>query len=203
MNLSHPEQYLAPLLSAMETGAELSLHSKGDHFDGVPARVPYPGNLVIIGTVNMDETTLGLSDKVLDRAFVLEFWDIDIDEWPGWGKTELQPDEEQKIRAVLKDLASGLQPARLHFGWRTIKEVVGFMARWRGTQASLSQTQALDRVIYAKVIPKLRGEDAPRFRRALEECLRVLGEHGLELSRAKVAELDDDLKATGSARFWR
>ena len=77
------------------------------------------------------------------------------------------------------------------------------MARWKGTQASLSHTQALDRVIYAKVIPKLRGEDAPRFRGALEECLRVLGEHGLELSKAKVAELDDDLKATGSARFWR
>ena len=37
MNLSHPEQYLAPLLSAMETGSVIHLHSAGDELDGVPA----------------------------------------------------------------------------------------------------------------------------------------------------------------------
>ena len=47
-------------------------------FDGVPADVRYPSNLVIIGTVNMDETTHGISDKVLDRAFTIEFWDVDL-----------------------------------------------------------------------------------------------------------------------------
>ena len=31
-----------------------------------------PPNLKIVGTVNMDETTHGLSKKVLDRAFTLE-----------------------------------------------------------------------------------------------------------------------------------
>ena len=84
MNLSHPEQYLAPVLSAMETGNELELHGREDDFDGVPRFISYPKNLVLIGTVNMDETTMGLSDKVLDRAFTLEFWDIDVDNWPGW-----------------------------------------------------------------------------------------------------------------------
>ena len=71
MNLSHPEQYLAPLLSAMETGNPLDLHSEPEPVDEVPARLPYPRNLVLIGTVNMDETTHGLSDKVLDRALAL------------------------------------------------------------------------------------------------------------------------------------
>ena len=37
-----------------------------------------PKNLRIGGTVNMDETTHPFSDKVLDRAFTLEFWDVDL-----------------------------------------------------------------------------------------------------------------------------
>ncbi len=34
MNLSHPEQYFAPLLSAMETGGAVRFHAEGDSFDG-------------------------------------------------------------------------------------------------------------------------------------------------------------------------
>ena len=82
MNLSHPEQYFAPVLSAMESGEALRLHNEGDTFDGVPAVIPYPPNVAFIGTVNMDETTHGISDKVLDRAFTLEFWNIDLDSYP-------------------------------------------------------------------------------------------------------------------------
>lgn len=35
--------------------------------------VPLPPNLVVAGTVNMDETTHGFSRKVIDRAFTLDF----------------------------------------------------------------------------------------------------------------------------------
>lgn len=83
MNLSHPEQYFAPLLSAMETGDNIELHARDGEVNGVPPAISYPNNLVIIGTVNMDETTHGLSDKVLDRAAVIEFWDIDVESFPG------------------------------------------------------------------------------------------------------------------------
>ena len=37
MNLSRPEQYMAPLLSAMETGGTIPLHGEGKAIDGVPA----------------------------------------------------------------------------------------------------------------------------------------------------------------------
>ena len=91
MNLSHPEQYMAPLLSAMETGDAVQLHTEGEIFDGIPRGIQYPRNLVLIGTVNMDETTHGLSDKVLDRAFVHEFWDIDLTSHPRWGDAKDRP----------------------------------------------------------------------------------------------------------------
>ena len=204
MNLSHPEQYLAPILSAMEReGSEISLHSGDADAYGVPQAIPYPGNLVLIGTVNMDETTMGISDKVLDRAFTLEFWDIDVDQWPGWDASSLASEGKEAVKGTLTALMAALSPARLHFGWRVIAEVVRFMERRQGESAELSVDEALDRVIYAKVLPKLRGDDSPRFRTALEECRDSLGERRLLQSRDKVAELIEDLDETGSFRFWR
>jgi hypothetical protein len=203
MNLSHPEQYMAPLLSAMETGDAIQLHTEDDVFDGVPRSIPYPKNLVLIGTINMDETTHGLSDKVLDRAFVLEFWDVDLAAYPRWGKRAITTAHEGRARDLLSALMQALAPARLHFGWRVVDDVLDFIERTSPIANELPFEAALDAVIYAKVLPKLRGEDAPRFREALNSSEAVLGRFGLEESKAKVAELKHDLEATGSARFWR
>lgn len=203
MNLSHPEQYLAPVLSAMETGKELELHGREGGFDGVPRSIPYPSNLVLIGTVNMDETTMGLSDKVLDRAFTLEFWDIDVDAWPGWNSHGLSEDQAEQVKVVLKELMTALKPARLHFGYRVIDEVLAFLKQ-RGQQTpDWDFTKALDRVIYAKVLPKLRGDDSPRIQTAFDECKNGLDKHKLKECAKKVGELIADLEYTGSARFWR
>ena len=35
----------------------------------------------LVGTLNLDETTHPLSDKVLDRAFAFEVWDVDLPAW--------------------------------------------------------------------------------------------------------------------------
>lgn len=203
MNLSRPEQYLAPILSAMETGDALSLHRESEVFDGVPAEIPFPSNLVIIGTVNMDETTHGLSDKVLDRAFAIEFWDVDLARYPRWGERGLDSEHEATARKLLEGLMKCLEPARLHFGWRVVDDVLDYMQRsaTHGNSADLVAT--LDSVVYAKILPKLRGDDSQRFRKALSECAGVLKIHGLSTCQAKVHELKDDLESTGSARFWR
>jgi|SRR6266545_3005628 len=204
MNLSHPEQYLAPLLSAMETpGASIDLHREGDVFDGVPASIPYPSNLVLIGTVNMDETTHGLSDKVLDRTLTLEFWDINIDAYPRWGQHGLPADAESKARQVLKDLGELLAPARLHFGWRVIDDVLNFLAKSLDTAPGASHSDVLDVIVLAKIVPKLRGDDSARFRDALTGCDDILRRHDLNRAANRVADLLDDLKTTGTARFWR
>lgn len=76
MNLSHVERYFADMLSAIESGENLHLHTD-DHREAngtiVPSSISLPKNLFIIGTVNVDETTYMFSPKVLDRANVLEF----------------------------------------------------------------------------------------------------------------------------------
>ena len=204
MNLSHPEQYLAPILSAMELDdGRIELHGGDENAYGVPPSIPYPGNLVLIGTVNMDETTMGISDKVLDRAFTLEFWDVDVDRWPGWAGSPLRDRDKAAVRTILGRLTAALSPARLHFGWRVIEEVVRFMEQRQLQSASLSTEDALDRALYAKVLPKLRGDDAPRVRSALDGCRAALAERDLRRSTAKVEELIGDLEQIGSFRFWR
>jgi 5-methylcytosine-specific restriction protein B len=203
MNLSHPEQYMAPLLSAMETGEPIELHTEGEFFDGVPSAVVYPRNLVLIGTVNMDETTHGLADKILDRAFVLEFWDVDLAAYPRWGTRAIAASDEKRARDVLVALMEALAPARLHFGWRVVDDVLNFLDCAAAAGAALPFESALDSVIYAKVLPKLRGDDSPRFREALAGCEEKLKSFGLSESGRKIAELRRDVESTGSARFWR
>ena len=205
MNLSHPEQYFAPILSAMEIAdGEIPLHRGNEKDLGVPTGVAYPKNLVIIGTVNMDETTMGISDKVLDRAFTLEFWDIEPQKWPGWESCGLDEGEKAKVRDLLTVLTKTLSPARRHFGWRVIAEVVGFLeGRSRDPGIEIGAAAALDQVVYAKVLPKLRGSDTPRFRKCLDETLATLKDAGLDRCAAKVRGLREDLEATGSCSFWR
>jgi len=88
MNLSHVERYFADFLSAMEArSGAIRFHEEGDfrlpRFEGdtvgVPRSLPYPQNLFVIGTVNVDETTYMFSPKVLDRAHVIEF-EVDPDD---------------------------------------------------------------------------------------------------------------------------
>ena len=67
LNLSPIERYGADLLSAMESGEAIFLGG------APPETLPWPRNLFLIGTVNLDETTHPLSPKVLDRASVLTF----------------------------------------------------------------------------------------------------------------------------------
>lgn len=202
MNLSHPEQYFAPVLSAMESGEPLRLHNEGDSFDGVPAMIPYPSNVAFIGTVNMDETTHGISDKVLDRAFTLEFWDIELESYPRWKTEGLTASDIASIKSCLTELMKCLKPERMHFGWRTVDDVLSYISL-ASRSPGFELIPALDDVIYARVLPKLRGAESSRLHDALTNTIAVLEQHGLARSGVKVRSLKSDLADTGMMRFWR
>ena len=76
MNLSHVERYFSDFLSAMESEEEIELHQadeKDENDELPPKKIKLSENLMVIGTVNVDETTYMFSPKVLDRANTLEF----------------------------------------------------------------------------------------------------------------------------------
>lgn len=87
MNLARVELYFAEVLSRIEDRhpapgggyASAPLLAQGAAArDGEWNDVPLPANLAIVGTVNMDESSHGFSRKVLDRAFTLEFSDVNL-----------------------------------------------------------------------------------------------------------------------------
>lgn len=103
MNLAPVEQYFAEYLSVIESrkadedgniSTDPILHkSKEDWYrvltseltddDDIRNRfledgICIPQNLIIVGTVNMDETTFSFSRKVLDRAMTIEMNEVDL-----------------------------------------------------------------------------------------------------------------------------
>ena len=172
LNLARPEYYLAPLLSAMETAegtfdlvtpvAEVPLAGGGV----VRSPVRLPVNLRLIGTVNVDESTFALSDKLLDRANVIELTDVDL---PGFRARYAGPLDEATW-AMLVAVHALVTAAGHAFGYRTIGAILSFVAQARGT---MEPQQAFDLQLKQKVLPHLRGEDAPRLRRALTELLSL------------------------------
>lgn len=104
MNLAPVEQYFAEYLSVVEsrkadssgsvTTDPILKKSEEDWYriltgvltgdDDVRNRflndgICIPQNLIVIGTVNMDETTFSFSRKVLDRAMTIEMNDVDLE----------------------------------------------------------------------------------------------------------------------------
>jgi len=80
MNLSHPEQYFADLLSTLEQDQHrqrLVLMTAAVEpaprllIDG-GTKLPIPPNVWFVGTANHDETTKDFADKTYDRAHVME-----------------------------------------------------------------------------------------------------------------------------------
>ncbi len=78
MNLAHVELYFAEFLSRLEDRRGI----KGDEVPCLtvplgarvePYEVPLSRNVLWAGTMNQDETTKSLSDKVIDRGFMIHF----------------------------------------------------------------------------------------------------------------------------------
>ncbi|MEZ4302309.1 MAG: AAA family ATPase [Polyangiaceae bacterium] len=78
MNLSHPEQYFADLLSALEANGEQAISLMPAAAANPPAGLRegrtllLPENVWFVGTANHDETTKDFADKTYDRAHVME-----------------------------------------------------------------------------------------------------------------------------------
>ena len=96
MNLARVEHYFSDFLSALESGEAIPLHeieaiesSESESGAQVPRKLKVPGNVLFTGTVNVDETTYMFSPKVLDRAFTIEFDQVDLE-----GFAQEEPSDE-------------------------------------------------------------------------------------------------------------
>jgi MoxR-like ATPase len=168
MNLARVEYYLSDVLSCMETEGRLQLHSNSVPLEGttgasIRAELPLPANLFIIGTINIDETTNPVSDKVLDRASVIDMSSVDV---PGFlASLETRFPELKDARAAseakLTEVHGLMQQYGLGFGYRLIEEFVRYHA-FDAAHLNSPTTDVTDQLLVQKVLVKLRGAERQR-----------------------------------------
>ncbi|WP_442593312.1 McrB family protein [Parapusillimonas sp. JC17] len=205
MNLARVEYYLSDVLSAIESRGALQLHSNSVPLEGttgtsVRAEIRLPHNLFIIGTINIDETTNPVSDKVLDRASVIEMSTVDI---PGFlGSLEARYPELAAARAVsepkLTEVHGFMQQHGLGFGYRLIEEFVRYHA-FDAQHLRNAPDEVTDQLLVQKVLVKLRGSERQRsLLNSLDQSCE-----GLPRAQAFIRGLLNDLDEFGSFQAMR
>lgn len=188
MNLSHVERYFSDFLSAMESGEDIELHGC-EEMTYPPMRIPFPQNLIVIGTVNIDETTYMFSPKVLDRANVIEFAATDISLMFGEMKGGEEPrgdigylqdplrrvdsidiekivsmlPHSDQIKDKLIEIHQVMSEYNMEFGFRTVGEILRFMyAAWEYERRGedYDWKHYLDVQIMQKILPKIHGNSS-------------------------------------------
>ncbi|WP_157648978.1 hypothetical protein [Burkholderia ubonensis] len=245
MNLARVEHYFSDWLACTESRRYLSdggisqhpvpLHRMGTQLqtilhdaDGtalkmdVPAELALPTNIIVTGTVNVDETTYGFSPKVLDRAMVLEFDEVDLERLRSGGSTiELAgyrlpetlppfklptsddyarlPDAAHRHIVALNDI---LEEARLHLGYRAANEIGLFMSLYNEMLPMDADDpdwlRALDAAVLHKVLPRLAGNRA-RLERPLAQTCMYLRDFAVAPGDSTLAVFE----ATSTARLPR
>ena len=201
MNLAKVEYYFSDFLSAMEAGTDMILHdSKIDLFLDdeesmkIPRRISVPRNVFFSGTVNVDETTYMFSPKVLDRSNVIEFNEVNLQNYPintletGEFRLLSKMNIEEILEAAqppssddwvnlqnfykdrLRQVHDLLAPYNLHFGYRVVNEIACFMNLAARFVEEKDLGLAFDLQLLQKVFPKLAGNRA-KLEKPLEKLL--------------------------------
>ncbi|QKJ23667.1 McrB family protein [Poseidonibacter lekithochrous] len=225
MNLSKVEHYFSDVLSCLESrrmeednmlqepiplyNGLNTLVTDSEKFEEIPNSIELPTNLYITGTVNIDESTYMFSPKVLDRANVIEFNEVNLDTY---GK-ELPTDDDQyklkdfpnftelnlatmesykglppKIKTHLIEINAILKEYHLHFGYRTANEVALYInnAIKYIDNTEITQLTALDNQLVQKVFPKLNGSYA-MLEAPLNKILKYLSKQD-DISKIKAED---------------
>jgi 5-methylcytosine-specific restriction protein B len=205
MNLARVEYYLSDVLSCMETQGRLQLHSNSVPLEGttgasIRAELPLPTNLFIIGTINVDETTNPVSDKVLDRASVIDMSAVDV---PGFlasleGRYPELKDARAATEGKLIEVHGMMQHYGLGFGYRLIEEFVRYHA-FDATHLQSATADVTDQLLVQKVLVKLRGGERQRtLLTGLDKACE-----GLPRAQAFLRRLLTDLDEFGSFQAMR
>lgn len=230
MNLARVEYYFSEFLSRLEIRRTIDEKDAdqrrkvsipldaGPLPSGVHTPRVYPGrNTLFAGTMNEDETTQSLSDKVVDRANVMRFAHpkvpaapevstatrppegrLSLVTWMSWQKHgELSVSDRQRIEEVTGKLNEALAGIGRPFGHRLTRALL--------TYAEMYPVSAVDRIdraladqIEMRILPKLRGIDLEEGgEAAIDEIQSVLERTNDEELMTAV----EDAKDAASGRF--
>lgn len=238
MNLAPVEQYFAEFLSVIESRksdgkghvttdpilkkstedwyrvltAELTGDNEALRTQFLDEGIALPQNLIVVGTVNMDETTFSFSRKVLDRAMTIEMNEVDL-----WGGLDYKYERIGKLsgdmligKAVegvdvyadnkevcdialeyLKSVNEILDKTPFKVAYRTRNEFLLYVVNnlpytigEDGTEYSRENViaTALDEITSMKVLSRIEGDDTKVPSSLLAELKRVIREQLLKIT---------------------
>ena len=183
MNLARVEYYFSEFLSKLELRNSDYAKSEIAVGSNLHPRTFFVGpNVIIVGTMNDDESTFALSDKVLDRANVLHFGKPELNSnvqsvkevkpikvdhklFNTWRQQDnlkhLNGEEQGEIDRKLSKLNEALNHVGKPFGHRVHNSIMDYLKAYPigDNKADLMQTVklALADQIEMKIIPKLAG----------------------------------------------
>lgn len=200
MNIARVEYYFADILSAIESGQNIHLHNnprayEGTNSEDIPPAVPMPSNLYIVGTINVDETTFQISDKVYDRANLISLDTVDIDGYlDSLVRRESNLEEAATaVKELLVRLIEILQPESLAFGYRTVEEITRYITYAKKIAGEDEDVipKVLDAQLVQKILVKIRGSEHQRI--MLEQLAKAVSSYPYSLKRVKdmTAELNE------------
>ncbi len=166
-----------------------------------------PQNLMVMGTVNMDETTFSFSRKVLDRAMSVEMNEVDYDKFLS-GESEQFPlltdlnellvkrpqqasEVKDKIESrmvvdYLKTVNNLLDGTPFKLGYRAANEALLYVAASREFAGeNFNTNKALDEFTLMKILSRIEGDDN---RLAVDENDQVVASIG----REKITDAGED-----------
>ena len=211
MNLARVEYYFSEFLSRLETRrgidrtnpesrrkAEIGLEVGSGKNKTPIMQLFVDRNVLFVGTMNEDETTQALSDKVIDRANVLRFGRpgkvestnvtassvsmtsrIDFALWDSWCRNADTLSDATRARVIEQTnlLDEAMTDIKRPFGFRTRNSILSYVANYPSLDHD-SVDDALADQIEQKILPKFRGLDSRdnAVKKALAKVKSVLGE---------------------------
>jgi len=206
MNLARTEYYFSEFLSKLETRrmvdekkdedrarAEIEL-DMGSLLHGGKSLRLYPGrNVLFVGTMNEDESTQALSDKVIDRASVLRFWrprktnpdiaqtqqrapmnGLTFEKWKSWWRpiTDLEA-HASDVDTWIEQLNDALTRIGRPFAFRVDRAIRSYVANYPRWVTNWHKCAMADQ-IEQRIFPKLRGVETDQAQDALQAIGRVI-----------------------------
>ena len=214
MNIARVEYYFAEFLSLLElpNPEERYLDVVSDRWESDPmqlrdGRIKLPTNMWFIGTANNDDSTFAISDKVYDRAMVLDL-DRKAERFicPATPKKRVSAEQFETLvdnaikeyeisarnRARLTELDNYLiENFHITFGNRIMKQILTYIPVY--ISCGGDELSALDDILSKKVIRKLESQNPIYLRHAAEGLISFMdttfGEGNMPICRDHIERI--------------
>ncbi|MDT9184763.1 AAA family ATPase [Limnospira sp. PMC 289.06] len=214
MNLARVEYYFSDFLSKLESRRSGDTYLEID-LGSLPLReeerrLRIPEEFLFVGTMNEDETTQTLSDKVLDRANVLTFGKpenlrlredsnnsnqvnkssgyLDYEKFKAWRRRpQVNSPVVRKVKEYLDQANNVMEKIGHPFAHRVYQAITQYVVNYPGVSEvnSAEFRYALADQFGQKLLPKLRGLMIDDYHEELEEMKQLIEQLGDEpLTRA-------------------